>query len=285
MTLIIVSRIQVGYWTDSITIFEHAIAATGGSWVAHNNLGRALTEIGDEAQAFQHYSAALRHNPNSAHIHVNFGSALLAQGKIDEAADHFEHALKLDPDFTEAYNNLGLAHMRRGHIEDAVYLFNIAVQKNPYHSNARQNLKLAVSIQEKINRAVKRMRQSLKIELAESDMDLKMVKLSENKRDLIKTVKNLQSALSRQPGFIRLEENNISAVSTLMKEYEGLLPLFLKIAEIQPGNADTNYHIACIYSRKGMVEESIKWRNKALTKNPSRREFYLADPDLENMNQ
>ncbi len=216
MTLIMVSRRQVGYWTDSITLFEHAIAATGGSWVAHNNLGRALTDSGEEEQAFQHYSAALRHNPYSAHIHVNFGSALLAQGKNDEAADHFEYALKLDPDFTEAYNNLGLAHVRRGRIEDAVYLFSIAVQKNPYHSNARQNLKLAVSIQEKINGAVKRMRQSLKIDLTESDMDLKMVELSENKRDLIKTVKNLQSALSRQPGFIRLEENNISAVSTVM---------------------------------------------------------------------
>jgi tetratricopeptide (TPR) repeat protein len=285
MTLIMVSRIQVGYWADSITIFKHAIAATGGSWVAHNNLGRALTDLGDEAQAIQHYSAALRHNPNSAHIHVNFGSALLAQGKIDEAADHFEHALKLDPNFAEAYNNLGLARVRRGHIEDAVYLFSIAVQKNSYHSNARQNLKLAVSIQEKINGAVKRMRQSLKIDLAESDMDLKMVELSENKRDLIKTVKNLQSALSRQPGFIRLGENNIAAVSTVMKEYEGLLPLFLKMAEIQPGSADTNYHIACLYSRKGMVEESIKWLNKALTNDPSRREFFLADPDLENMNQ
>ncbi len=57
------------------------------------------------------------------------------------------------------------------------------------------------------------------------------------------------------------------------------------MAEIQPGNADTNYHIACLYSRKGMVDESIKWLNKALANDPSRREFFLADPDLENMNQ
>ena len=285
MTLIMVSRIQVGYWTDSITIFEHAIAATGGSWVAHNNLGKALTDLGDEAQAFQHYSAALRHNPNSAHIHVNFGSALLTQGKIEEAADHFEHALKLDPNFTEAYINLGLAYVRRGNIDNAVCLFRIALQKKPDHANANQNLKLALSIQEKINRAARRMQQALKIDPAESGLDLKIVELSKRKRDLMEAVNQFQKALARQLGFVQLEAENISAVSTVMKEYERLLPLFLKIDEIQPHSADTSYHIACLYSRKGMVEESIRWLKKALANNPSRREIFLTDPDFERMNQ
>jgi tetratricopeptide (TPR) repeat protein len=285
LTLSIVSHMQVGHWANSITIFEHAIAVTGGSWVAHNNLGKALTDLGSDTEAFHHYSDALRYNPNSAHIHLNFGSALLARGKIDEAVDHFDQALKLDPDFAEAYNNLGLAHVRRGHIEDAVYFFRIALQKNPYHANANQNLKLAISIQEKINRTVRRMRQSLNIDLAESGLDLKLVELSERKRDLIETVNNFQTALSRQPGFIRLEEENISAVSSVMKEYESLLPLLLKIIKIQPASADTSYHIACLYSRKGMVKESIKWLNKALGDDPARRDFFLADPDLKNMNQ
>ena len=285
LALSVISHRQVGHWANSITIFEHAIAATGGNWVAHNNLGKALTDLRSDTEALHHYSAALRYNPNSAHIHVNFGSALLAQGKIDEAVDHFDHALKLDPDFAEAYNNLGLAHMRKGHLEDAVYLFRIALQKNPYHANANQNLKLAISIQEKINRAVRSMRQSLKIDLAESGLDLKMVALSERKRDLMQTVNYLQKALSRQPGFMRIEENNISAVSAVMKEYESLLPLFLKTSKIQPASADTSYHIACLYSRKGMVEESTKWLNKAIGDDPSRREFFLTDPDLANMNQ
>jgi tetratricopeptide (TPR) repeat protein len=284
MILIIVARIQVGYWANSITIFEHAITATGGNWVAHNNLGKVLTESGSSKEAFYHYSEALRHNPNSAHIHVNFGSALLAQGKIDEAADHFEHALKLDPDFTEAYINLGLAQVRRGNIDNAVYLFRMALQKSPEHANANQNLKLAISLQETINRASRRMQQSLKIDLTETGLDLKMIDLSERKRDLMEAVNQFNNSLARQPGFIRLDAGNISAVSTVMKEYERLLPLFLKIDEIQLDSADTQYHIACLYSRKGMMEESIKWLSKALANDPSRREFFLVDPDLENVN-
>jgi tetratricopeptide (TPR) repeat protein len=61
-----------------------------------------------------------------------------------------------------------------------------------------------------------------------------------------------------------------------MKEYESLLPLFLKIIKIQPASADTSYPIACLCSRKGMVEESIKWLNKALAKDPSKREFFFS---------
>ena len=285
MALMIVARIQTGHWANSITVFEHAIKATGGSWVAHNNLGKALTDLGSSTEAFQHYSAALRHNPNSAHIHVNFGSALLAQGKIDEAVDHFDHALKLDPDFTEAYNNLGLAHVRLGKIEDAIYYFRIALEKNPRHANANKNLNLAISINAKINQAVTRMRQSLNIDLAESGLDLKMVELSNRKKDLIETLNQYQKALSKQPGYVPLETDHIAAVSTVMKEYESSLPLFLEIIKISPDSADTSYHIACLYSRKGMVEKSIKWLSKALAKDPSKREFFLADPDLENMNQ
>jgi tetratricopeptide (TPR) repeat protein len=175
--------------------------------------------------------------------------------------------------------------MRKGRIEDAVYFFRVANEKRPYHANSHQNLKLAVSIQEKIDQAASRMLQSLKIDLAESDLALKMVELSKHKSDLIQAVNYFNKALSRQPGFIRLEENNIHAVSTVMKEYESLLPLLLKAIKIQPASADISYHIACIYSRKGMVEESIKWVNKTLAKDPSKREFFLADPDMENMNQ
>ena len=44
MTLMMISRIQVGHWANSITIFEHAITATGGSWLAHNNLANSLKD-------------------------------------------------------------------------------------------------------------------------------------------------------------------------------------------------------------------------------------------------
>jgi len=280
LAIVAVSHMQVGHWANSITLFSHTLKVTGSNYLAHLNLGKALNDEGRDDEALQHYSAAVRINPNSAHAHVNFASALLARGKITEAVNHLNYALKLDPDFAEAYNNLGLAYVRRGQIEDAVYFFSIANQKNPAHENTHQNLNLAISIREKINQAVRRMRQSLHIDLEESGLDLKIVELSEGKRDLIETVNNFQMALSRQPGFSGIEENNIAAVSTVMKEYERLLPLFLKITKSQPSSADAYYHIACIFARKGSVQEAGNWLSMARAIDAKRWDFYKTDPDL-----
>jgi hypothetical protein len=40
--LIAVSWNQVGYWQNSITLFERALAVTKNNYVAHNNLGHRL---------------------------------------------------------------------------------------------------------------------------------------------------------------------------------------------------------------------------------------------------
>ena len=87
-------------------------------------------------------------------------------------------------------------------------------------------------------------------------------------------------ALSRQPGFSGIEENNIAAVSTVMKEYERLLPLFLKITKSQPSSADAYYHIACIFARKGSVQEAGNWLSMARAIDAKRWDFYKTDPDL-----
>ncbi len=44
------SRVQVGYWRDSETLFRHALDVTRGNWVAHNNLGNALAQSGRVAE-------------------------------------------------------------------------------------------------------------------------------------------------------------------------------------------------------------------------------------------
>mgnify|MGYP001819000597 CR=1 FL=1 len=41
-----ISRNQVGYWQNSITLFEHTIDVTKNNYVAHNNLGHRLLELG-----------------------------------------------------------------------------------------------------------------------------------------------------------------------------------------------------------------------------------------------
>ena len=59
-----------------------------------------------------------------------------------------------------------------------------------------------------------------------------MVELSNRKRELMEAVNQFLKALARQPGFVQFKAENIPAIQTVMREYDRLLPLFLKINEI-----------------------------------------------------
>jgi Flp pilus assembly protein TadD len=66
-----------------------------------------------DADAADHFRAALRLMPNSAEAHTGLGLAFASQSKIDEAIDQFQLALTLDPESAEARRHLATALRQR----------------------------------------------------------------------------------------------------------------------------------------------------------------------------
>ncbi|MBW1820008.1 MAG: tetratricopeptide repeat protein, partial [Deltaproteobacteria bacterium] len=67
---------QTRYWKDSESLFSHAVSIYPQSWLAHNNLGDALAEMGDYEGAVRSFRKANRANPRYARTHYNLGNAL-----------------------------------------------------------------------------------------------------------------------------------------------------------------------------------------------------------------
>jgi hypothetical protein len=107
-----------------------------------------------------------------------------------------------------------------------------------------------------------------------------MIELSNRKREVLHAVEKYRTALSKQPGFSGLDGRNPAAVAAVMQEYEGLLPLLLKKIKFQSTDAESYYHVACIYARKGRIHESNKWLNRARAMDGDRWHFFQTDPDL-----
>lgn len=174
-SLVPVTRAQVGYWRDSISLFSHALEVSDNSYIAHNNLGLALigqgrfqesvghfresiriknndkahnnlglalVKLGRTAEAIGEFKEVLRINPDHAEAHYNLGLALVRLGQIDEAVDEFTEVLRISPDHAEAHNNLGSAFLDRGQADAAVTEFNEALRINPDNVTARYNLGL-----------------------------------------------------------------------------------------------------------------------------------------------
>jgi tetratricopeptide (TPR) repeat protein len=184
-TLIAVSWNQVGYWQNSITLFERTLDVTENNYMAHNNLGHRLLELEktDEAfqhfvksieinsefeiahlnlglafsrkgklnQAIKHYTKALQIKPNYTVAHNNLGNALYRLDKADKAYEHYIEAIKIDPTYAEAYNNLGAVSIRMGDLKRAIFFFRKALKIKPEFESAQMNLTNILSALEKSN--------------------------------------------------------------------------------------------------------------------------------------
>lgn len=129
--LAVTCRWQLGFWSDSISLFSRAVSVTDNNFVAWNNLGAAYQTAGKPDEAIGAYQKSLGINPAQAPPHNNIGLILAKRGSLDEAIPHYVTALSLAPDFREAGCNLGIALLRMGKLGEAVRRFAAVVRLHP----------------------------------------------------------------------------------------------------------------------------------------------------------
>ncbi len=123
----ILTSIQVRYWQDSFSLFDHTLAVTKDNYIMHNNYGNILNDLGRPAEAVFHFQQALRSLGDSGEVHNNIGNALQKLGKLDEAIEHYNVAIKLDPKLLLAHYNLGLALAAKGQYDQAIEKYKIYI--------------------------------------------------------------------------------------------------------------------------------------------------------------
>jgi tetratricopeptide (TPR) repeat protein len=162
-SLTAISWHQVGYWENSITLFEHTLDVTNNNYAAHNNLGHRLLELGKTDDALRHFAKSIEINSEFEIAHLNLGLAFSRQGKLDQAIKHYSKALQIKPNYIVAHNNLGNAWYRLGKADKAYVHYLEAIKINPAYAEAYNNLG-AVSIRMgDLKRAVFFFRKALKI--------------------------------------------------------------------------------------------------------------------------
>jgi len=141
IALTVVSLSQVRYWTNSQTLFEHALKVTENNFFAHFALGNALMSQRKINQATVHFSKAVQIRPDKATLHNVLGRALASQGKFKEATPHFARALEIKADFAPAHYNLAIALVTRKQYTEAIYHFSEALRLHPDYAAGHARLK------------------------------------------------------------------------------------------------------------------------------------------------
>jgi tetratricopeptide (TPR) repeat protein len=114
VVLAAVAHAQVGYWSSSVSLFEHALAVTSNdNKLAHVDLGGGLLEAGDYIGAERHYREAIGYQPAEV-VYDGLALALIGQGRIDEASVAVNAAVKANPNSADALATLGSVELARG---------------------------------------------------------------------------------------------------------------------------------------------------------------------------
>jgi tetratricopeptide (TPR) repeat protein len=143
--MMILTRGQVRYWKNNLTLFHHATEATEDNYLANNNLAAALLEKGNYLQAYQYASKAIQINPQLPFAHYHMGNILYKAGDTQNAIYQFQETLKLQSDFPDAMRKLGEVFVQQGSFEDAVAQYNKILKITPDDPYIHNNLGVALA--------------------------------------------------------------------------------------------------------------------------------------------
>ena len=238
--LIFRSVLQIPYWQDTITFFEHALEINSNSLLAHDNLGFALAAQGQDDEAIRHFKEALRIEPESAKTHLNLGNAMRRQGKLEEAIHFYTEALRLVPSFARAHTNLGLVLADQGRYFEAIDHHKEALRIAPEFAGAHNNLANVL------------VRQGY----------------------LEKAMMHYNEALRLNPGDVQVH-TNLGIVLAMEKRFDEAAQHLSEALRLRPDSAKAHANLADVLLRQGRIKEAEHHFTEAIRLNPSDKKAHL----------
>ncbi len=136
LCLCIITWTQVGYWENSITLFDHTLKVTDDNSLIYNNRGNEYDDSGNYKQAVEDYSKAIAIKPHLAEAYYNRGNVYNRLGNYGQAIEDYIRAIEIKPDFAEAYYNRSVAYGVLGNYRQAIEDLNRVIEIKPDYADA-----------------------------------------------------------------------------------------------------------------------------------------------------
>ena len=137
--LSILTWTQVGYWKNSILLFERAFQVTAHDSVVYKNRGSAYAEGGYYQEALRDLEKAIELNPKYTWAYINRAGVQVGLGNYQLALADCDKAIQLDPKYAEAYNSRAGVQVRLGNYQQAIEDCDKAIQLDPKYAEAYNN--------------------------------------------------------------------------------------------------------------------------------------------------
>ncbi len=265
--LMTVSRFQIRYWQNSMTLFARALAVTKNNHVIHTNMGALLAEQGKFGEAIAHYQEALRIKPNDFEARYNLANALARQGKVEDAVSHYAGILQTKPDAAAVHNNMGIALSQLGRTDEAIVHFREALRIKPDFQDAGSNLEKALMGQGRTKKPVPE-----KVAIppadpnsAEGQLRMGLALFQEGRAD--EAIPKLEEALRLNPKLVAAHVS-LGLIMAQKRNLDKAIDHFRKALKIKPDIAEAHNSLGVALTYKGSLDEAVEHFETALKINP-----------------
>jgi tetratricopeptide (TPR) repeat protein len=138
-----VSWKQVTVWSNSESLFRHALAVTERNALAHSNLGALLFDRGDTEGAVRELRTAIAIDETIPQYHHNLGFALERRGNLGQAVVSYQRALAIAPGDFDSNYQLANTYFQLEDYERAIDYYRRAIEIRPDDPQAREFLQQA----------------------------------------------------------------------------------------------------------------------------------------------
>jgi tetratricopeptide (TPR) repeat protein len=202
LSLLILTRMQVRHWQNTLTLFDYALKVTKDNVLAENSYGCALFEEGRVDEAERHLRNAVRISPVFVDARNNLAKVCLKQGRINEAIEHFKELIKRNEGTAEIYYNLAAALGMQNKYDDAIKYFVKSLELNPNDPDTHKRMGITLLAAGKAEEAIVHFNESLRMKANQAEVYVNLGKANSQLGRYESAIQNWTRALELKPDSV-----------------------------------------------------------------------------------
>jgi protein O-mannosyl-transferase len=220
------SFVQVKYWTNSLTLAQHAVAVAPDNDIAHEMLGLTLMERGERAGGERELLRTVDINPSNDRALLYLGRLRLSAGHAAEAIPLLERALRIK-DLPETRASLAAA---RGNSDEATRMYEEALRRDPASTYLHNDFAALLALSGRDQQALEQYHEALRLSPNLYDAQMNLGALLSRLNRNAEAIEQFEAAARSHP---RASEPHIY----LALAYSNAGRLSDAIAEVETANA------------------------------------------------
>src|SRR5206468_311059 len=164
LVLATLTNAQIHRWSDSFTLFKHALTVVPPSVAVEDSLGLAMHKNGQLDEAAAHFERALQIKPDDYTSLLSMGVIRFYQDRVPEAMEYAQAAIRSQGDSPKAHNLLGMALAKQNRNEAALDEVRRASELAPKDADTRNDLGLTLARLGRIPEAIDQFHEALRLD-------------------------------------------------------------------------------------------------------------------------